>query len=312
MINSGKTNAGGVLNNAYLLMSILLFLWGSMAAISKLVLGNIDSFQMQFYMFGFAVLIMTAVLAYTGKIKELKSLGMKDFFKLFMYSIPSFLYYFLYTIALKLIPAIEASMLNYLFPILIVVFAIPINKEKLDLAKVISLILGFTGMMIIVTNGSFGNLKISNLFGDILAIGAAVSWAVFSNLLKLNKLDIVLSNYMITVISFFFSIVSLFVFSDFIIPGITSATGILWLGLSNIVLSYYIWTKALKISSSALIASLSFLTPFVTLLFIVVLLNEKVTVYHMMGLAVIIIGIILQNIKTLFNFRQNTRKIPPL
>lgn len=295
-----KTGSDSFTNNAYILMAILLFLWGSFAAVSKLVLGRIDSFQMQFYMFGFASLIMTVVLIFTGKIKEMKTLRKKDFIGLFIYSFPSFLYYFLYSMSLKLIPAVEASMLNYLFPILIVLFAVPINGEKLDMLKIISLVMGFAGVLIIFTNGSFGNIKVSNLFGDALALGAAVSWGIFSNLLKRNRLDTVLSNYIFTITSFLLSTICMFTFSRFTLPDLPSATGILWLGLSNIVLTYYIWTKALKISSSALVASMSFLTPFVNLLFIVVLLEEKISLYHMLGLLVIIVGIILQNARALF------------
>lgn len=103
-------------DNPYLLMLAVLLLWGSFAAVSKLVLNQVDSFQVQFYIMGFALLVMTLILAVNGSVAELRNISVKEYGKLVLFSLPSFLYYFLYLIALKLIPAVEASMLNYLFP----------------------------------------------------------------------------------------------------------------------------------------------------------------------------------------------------
>ena len=88
-------------------------------------------------------------------------------------AIPSYLYYFAYTLSLKKIPAIEASMLNYLFPIMIVILAVPINREKLDARKSVSVVLGFIGMLIIIANGKFSDIKLTNFVGDMFAIGGS-------------------------------------------------------------------------------------------------------------------------------------------
>ncbi len=292
MITNKTTKA----SNPYLLMAVLIILWGSFSAVSKLVLTNLDSFQVQFYMFGLAAIIMTAIMGANGKLGALRTLGYRDLFRLLLYALPSFLYYSLYTLSLKLIPAIEASMLNYLFPIMIVIFAIPINKEKINSAKLLSILLGFAGTLIIITNGNFQNLKLSNLYGDLLAVIAAVCWGIFSNLGKKNKVDQVLSNYIYIVVSFVLSSVLLLLFSKPVIPDPAEFSGILWIGLSNIVIAYYLWFRVLKATSSALAASLSFITPFVTLAFIMLLLGEKITMVQIAGFLIIILGIASQNL----------------
>jgi drug/metabolite transporter (DMT)-like permease len=153
-----KTKSSSIYNNPYFLMAILLILWGSFAAVSKLVLNNIDSFQSQFYIFGIALIAMTIILVFTGKIRMLRNISIKDYGKLVLYSIPSFTYYFFYMMALQLIPAVEASMLNYLFPVMILIFSVPINGEKLDKSKITSILIGLLGMVIILTNGSIQNV----------------------------------------------------------------------------------------------------------------------------------------------------------
>jgi drug/metabolite transporter (DMT)-like permease len=282
------------MNNPYALMSVLLVFWGSFSAISKLTLNNIDSFQMQFYMFGVAVLVMTVIGVVTGKVKGFRKISAADYIRLVLYALPSFFYYFFYTLSLNMIPAVEASMLNYLFPILIVLFAVPINREKLDGAKLISIVMGFVGMVIILTNGRIISIKITNITGDLLAIAGAVSWAVYSNLGKRNKLDAFVSNYVCSLVQFVLSLVCLFAFSGFTVPDMLSLSGVIWLSLGNIVLTFFIWFRALKLASSALIASISFITPFITLTFIMLLLGERITLVQVAGLLVIVGGIAVQ------------------
>lgn len=276
-------------------MFILLILWGSFAAVSKLSLKSIDSFQTQFFMFGSAFAVMTLTLVFNGKIVLLKSLSRREIFLSALVSIPSFLYYFLYLLSLRMIPAVEASMLNYLFPIMIMLFAGPINKEKFTAIKFASMIFGFAGMVVIITNGNAANIRMSNLAGDLLAVGAAVSWGIFSNLGKRNRMDIFISNYIYTIVNFILSAAALLIFSRLAAPGFPAVLGIIWIGLSNIVLSLYIWFKILKSTSISLTASLSFITPFVTLFFIMLLLGEKMTLVQLAGLGVIAAGIMLQS-----------------
>lgn len=287
-------------DNPYALMGMLLVMWGSFSAVSKLTLGQLDSFQVQFFMFGMAIVIMTIMMCLNGKITEFRKLTMKDYIKLFLYSLPSFLYYFLYILALKMIPAIEASMLNYMFPVMIVIFAIPINGEKLNIQKIISIILGFIGMAVVITNGGLYGIRLTNMTGDILAIGAAVCWGVFSNLGKRNNIDQFVSNYAYTFVSFVLSFICMTVFSRFIIPDVNVLSGILWNSSSNIVCSYFLWFRVLKITTSALAASLSFVTPFITLVFIMLLLGEKITVAQMAGFLLIILGIAVQSLFSIF------------
>ncbi|WP_330217265.1 EamA family transporter [Paenibacillus durus] len=66
--------------------------------------------------------------------------------------------------------------------------------------------------------------------------------------------------------------------SRFIIPQKTDFYVVLWLGMSNIVFGFFLYFRELKYSSASLIASFTFFTPFVTLLFIVLLLGEILTV----------------------------------
>ena len=293
-----------IMDNPYLVVSMLLILWGSFAAVSKLILNDLDSFQLQSYMFGSATIVMTIILVAKGNMRKLRDISIKEYIRLFLYAIPAFTYYFFYILALKLIPAVEASMLHYIFPVMIVVFSIPINGEKLDAMKVSSILLGLLGMIIIITKGDISNIKMSNIFGDFLALGAAISWGIFSNFGKKNKIDIHISNYIFMITNFLLSTISVIIFSGFTLPTPTGFVGVVWLGITNIVVCYYLWFKALKLTSTTLIASITFVTPFITLLFIVFFLGEKIYLIQILGLLVIFLGIALQNMIQLFKRKK--------
>jgi drug/metabolite transporter (DMT)-like permease len=157
-----------------------------------------------------------------------------------------------------------------------------------------AILLGLAGMVIIVTNGRLDSIRMSNLFGDLLALGAAACWGIFSNLGKRNRIDTALSNYVYVFSAFILSVVSLLIFSKPILPALPAAAGLLWLGMSNIVVAYYLWFRALKTTSAARMASLAFITPFVTLLFIMLLLGEKISWVQVAGLLVILAGLAVQ------------------
>lgn len=285
---------GGKAGNPYLSMALLLVLWGSFSAVSKLTLQDLDGYQMMFLMFAFAFAIMTVIHMVTGELCKLSRISPGQFALTALISLPSFLYYLLYFLALERIPVIEAAVLNYLFPVFILVFSIPLNREKMQLYKLGSMILGFAGMMVIITNGKLQAIRLTNITGDLLAVGAAASWALFSVLGKTNGMDMKISNYLTTAISFMLSSACVLFFSRIKLPGLPALGGALWLSGSNIVLGYYLWFRILKTTSSAIASSMSFITPFVAFLFIALLLHEKITAAHIAGLVLVMAGFVLQ------------------
>ena len=65
----------------------------------------------------------------------------------------------------------------------------------------------------------------------------------------------------------------------------------------NFCVSYFLWFKALRTAKASFVASMSFITPFATLLFIALLLHEPITPANLIGLAIIVFGVAVQNLK---------------
>lgn len=302
-----KSKKMDVTKNPFILMPVLLLMWGSLAATSKLLLKNLDNCQVLFYIYGFAVLIYSVFLLGKNKMGELRTWKGKDVVLLLLCGLFAFLYDFLYVRALEILPAIEASMLNYLFPVFIVLFAIPINQEKLNIFKVVSIGFGFTGTVLLLSKGNFANISFTSIKGDLLAILAAVSWGLFTNLTKKNNKDIVLSNIFITITAFILSISSLLAFSRFKVPEPADFSGLIWLSISNIILGFFIYIRALKYSSASLVASFTYFTPIVTVLFIILMVGERLTMIDFWAFLLICIGVPIQQLGKV-KFIQHRKK----
>ena len=282
-------------HNPYALMAILLVLWGSFAAVSKWTLQGIASWQMQLYFFGMAMVALLAMLPFGGRWRQLAGIGRGRALRLAGTGFVSYLYYVCYTSALKFIPAVEASMLNYLFPIAVVVFAVRLNREKMTPAKSLLIVSGLIGTVVIITDGNLLGFGFTNLWGDLLALAGALLWGLFSNLGKRDDSPLYVSVFVYVAVSFICSLFSLALFSEWIWPDAGVLAGIGWLSLSNVVLCYFIWFRALKISSAALVSGLSYLTPFVTLLFIVALLDESMSWLQLAGFLWILLSVYVQS-----------------
>jgi drug/metabolite transporter (DMT)-like permease len=282
--------------NPFILMPILLLMWGSFAAISKLLLHNLDSYQVMFNMYGIAIAAFSIAILFKGKFSEMLSWKLQEVTLLIACGIFSFLYDFLYLKSLELIPAVEASMLNYLFPIFIVLLAVPIHKEKLNFFKIFSIMMGFAGTLLLTTKGNVSNIAFTNLEGDIFAILAAISWGLFTNLIKKNQKDMLLSTFFVTAIAFVLSIGATFASSHFILPQKLDLLGVFWISISNIVFGFFLYFQSLKYSSASLIASFTFFTPFVTLIFIVMLLGERLTLVDCIAALLIICSVSSQKL----------------
>ena len=299
-----KNDKIDVTKSPFLLMPILLLMWGSLAAISKLLLNNLDSYQVLFYMYGIGVAAFFIIVVFKVKFSVMLSWKRSELALLCSCGILTFFYDFFYLKSLQRIPAIEASMLNYLFPIFIVLFAIPIHKERMTIYKILSLGMGFMGTILLVSKGNLANVTFTNFKGDLFAILAAVSWGLFTNLIKKNQKDMFLSTFFITLTAFVLSVGVMITSSEFILPQRTDFLGVSWLSISNIVLGFFLYFRALKYSPASLIASFTFFTPFVTLVFIVVLLGEKLTITDYFAALLIFFSVPIQKVHNILGKKK--------
>jgi drug/metabolite transporter (DMT)-like permease len=139
---------------SYIYVSLSVLLWASTAAVAKLLLQDISNIQLTFYSFIFSILGLLTIVIAQGKLGLLKEYEAKDYARMaFMGTLGCYLYYIFLFGAIMYAPAQEAFIVNYLWPMMVVIFAILILKEKLTVKKLLGLVLSFIGVYVVVTKG---------------------------------------------------------------------------------------------------------------------------------------------------------------
>jgi drug/metabolite transporter (DMT)-like permease len=166
----------------YVYAGVSIFCWSTVAVVTKLLLQDLNQFQLLWVSSFFAGLFLLAVNLITGNLKQLKQWKPKDYAISALCGIPgTFLYYVFYYAGAARMEASHAFIVNYLWPIMSVVFACVILKEKLTFKKLLAIGVSFVGVGIV----SFS--KLSSFSTDLL-VGTVLCMliiAVMNNLLNL-------------------------------------------------------------------------------------------------------------------------------
>ncbi len=282
------------MKKAYFFAATAIFLWSSMATVSKLLLNSLDSFTVLCLSSIFASLFLLVTNCITGDIRLLKKYNAKDIFTIILIGLPgTFFYYVFYYLGANSMPASQAFIVNYLWPIMSVVFACIILKEKMTVRKAVAIALSFIGV-IIVTGGDLLKFDTGVIRGAVLCMLGAVSYGLFTALNKKYEYNKSLS----VMLSFFATFVLTLIItiakgSSFAFSGV-QYLGFLWNGITTMAIATTVWAMALSLGNTAKISNLAYITPFLSLVWTGLILKEQIKITSVFGLCVIVIGIFIQ------------------
>ncbi len=287
-------------NKAYIFAISAVILWSTVATAFKIALVKLDFVQLLFVSSAVASIVLFFILTLESKLKIAFSISKKELLQaVFRGALNPFLYYLILFKAYAILPAQEAMTLNYIWPIMLVLLAVPLLKQKLKIKGLLSVLISFFGVIIIATKGDFINLKLSNLYGDILAISTSIVWAYFWIVNIKSKIDESIKLFYSFLFGFIFTIPVVFLFSDFNIEFTASLGAAVYVGVAEMGITFFFWLYALKLSNRTdSVSQLIFLSPFLSLIFISTILQEEIHRSTLLGLAFILGGIFLNKMKT--------------
>ncbi len=270
--------------------------WSTVATAFKITLRDTSPLTMLLCASVTSAVFLLCHLTVTGKIILLKTLTKKDFLRCASLGLLNpFAYYLLLFNAYNLLPAQYAQTLNYLWPIALVILAVPMLKQKAKPTTYIAIFISFAGAAVILTKGRLTTLAPINLLGVTLAVASAFIWPLYWIYSLKQKRDRILTlflNFAFGSIFLFIAAISLNKLSPL---SLKAVLGSIYIGLFEMGLTFIIWLNALKLSQkTAHIANLIYLTPFFSLIFIHYILGESIHPATIIGLALIIAGILIQ------------------
>lgn len=213
------------------------------------------------------------------------------------------LYFYLQNASLAHTYSANASIIVLgLSPIITVILAqiFTRNNEKLGKWVYIGAVIAIAGVVLVVLNGTLA-FHLSPK-GDLLALGAAAMWAVYSVLIK--KYTEQYDNFIVTRRVFFWAFItavplmlltdgvpSMAVLSDlFTTPSVLISW--LFLGMFGNAICFAIWNIAFKSLGTVITNNYLYASPFVTVIVGWLLLDEPISVMSIVGAVLITIGVI--------------------
>ena len=281
--------------NRYSLIYTLsaVFLWSTVATAFKISLEGMTFVQLLFYSS-----LVSAIALGVFVIKEKSTIGIFSIKSILLGFLNPFLYYILLFKAYTLLPAQEAQPLNFTWPIVLSLFSVLFLKEKFNVKKIIGLLSAFVGVLIIATRGNLIELKFDNMFGVSLAVSTSLVWATFWILNLKDKRSNTIKLFGAFFWGAIFSGIYIMFFDSFKLENYSYLFGAGFVGLFEMGITFLLWNKGLELSNDkAKTATLAYLAPFLSLVFIALILGETILPSSIAGLVFIVGGILYQNLK---------------
>ncbi|MDN3517734.1 DMT family transporter [Aquisalimonas lutea] len=271
-------------------------LWSTVASAFKLSLNYLTPVQLLAWASLVSLVTLGVLLAATGQLRALRATRPADAaYSLALGVCNPFLYYVVLFEAYDRLPAQEAQPLNYTWAFTLALLSIPLLRQRLSRWDVIGGVIAYGGVWTIATRGQVLAVEFANPAGVALALGSTVLWALYwigSTRDHRPPLVALFSN--------FAAAAPVVVIACALTDGMAitqwqGLAGAAYVGMFEMGLAFALWLSAMRLTrSAARIGNLIFLSPFLSLVFIRILVGEAIMASTVVGLALIVAGLVLQ------------------
>ncbi len=281
---------------AYLYAAAAVACWSTVATAFKLSLRHVGAGVLVFYSSLFSAAVLLCINLATGRVRQLRQWNGRDLrASLCLGFLNPFLYYLVLFRAYDLLPAQEALTLNFAWPIVLALFSVLLLRQTISLRAVGALAISFSGVAVIATRGDLLALDLANPQGVALALGSTLIWALYWIYGVKDNRDPATRLLVNFVFGCGFSGAYLWLAGTLETPEVRGLAGAAYIGIFEMGIAFVAWLRALKLSrTTAQVGQIIYLTPFLSLLLISLIVGEPIYPSTVAGLALIVGGIILQ------------------
>ena len=283
---------------AYLLLTLTVLFWAGNFVLARALNASFDPLTLAFYRWSLAFLILLPV--WLPRSRPHWAVLRRHWLRLALLGLVGVgCFNTLLYIGLETTTATNATLLQSAIPVLILLISALFLGEKVTLRQWAGVALSLAGVLVIITHGDFSRLfDLAINDGDLWVLGAVVAWAAYSLLLRLKPAEV--DGFAFLGYSILVAVVALAPFSVWEQGGLPlldwtppMATTILYMAICPSILSYLFWNRGVAELGAARAGLFIHLIPLFGLLLSVLFLGEKVQAFHLVGIALIFVGIYL-------------------
>jgi drug/metabolite transporter (DMT)-like permease len=175
-----------------------------------------------------------------------------------------FLYHVFYFTALAHAPAVEASLICYLWPLLIVLLSAFLPGERLQPAHILGALCGLAGAALLVTKGRGLGFDPAYALGYLAALACAFTWSIYSLLnRRMGQVpsDAVGAYCGVTAI---LGLICHLTFESWVAPSAGNIAAILALGVGPVGAAFFVWDYGVKRGDIQALGSLAYASPLIS------------------------------------------------
>lgn len=191
-----------------------------------------------------------------------------------------------------------ASILNATTPLFTVIAAhILTRDEKMTILKMIGVIIGFTGIVIMIGYETFGGLG-KSIYGQLAVLGAAVSYSLAGiygrRFSQLGIKPIVTATGQVTASSVLLIPIALMIEKPFQlpVPGLEVWLAVAGLAVISTALAYILYFRILATAGATNVLLVTLLVPVSAILLGTAFLGEQLEIKHLLGMGLISVGLL--------------------
>ena len=273
--------------------------WSTVATAFKISLEYLSPAQLLLYASLSSWLFLGSVLLVKGKLKSALFSGAGTYGRAVAFvAFNPLIYYLILFQSYALLPAQEALILNYSWAITMTILAIPLLGHKLHWQDIVAALVCYSGVLVIATHGDVLGLKFANPEGVMWALVSTVIWALYWILNSKQDGDATSALFRNFSCAIPLTLLYCWITGELVAVPWQGLAGAVYVGIFEMGLSFIFWLTAMRLTkSTASIANLIFIAPLLSLVIISVLLKEIILPSTLWGLALILGGLLIQQLK---------------
>lgn len=287
----------GLTDNAYALLATGALFWSGNHVLGRAIAGEVPPAGLNLFRWILVALLLVPLVRRTWR-QEWSVIAERPWTMIFLALVGGAFFGTLQFVALTYTDALNVAVMNSVAPAIIVLASFLIFGDRLGLWQLAGVVVSLLGVLTIVTRGSLAQLTSLNFnAGDLLVVFNMSLWAIYSACLRLRP-DISGFGFL-----FALAIISAVANLPFAIwehaAGLPlrltwpTVLSIVYAGVFTSFLAYAAWSRGVELIGASRAGAFLHLVPAYGVILAWTFLGERLQLFHMAGLALILGGVTL-------------------
>ena len=281
----------------YLQILLAVIFWGTSFVATKTLLYELKPVTIIILRLILASLLLSAIAIFT---KRSFAVNLKNHLWILFLALVAVFHLWIQVTGLQYTTASNTGWIIGTAPIFMAILGLIFYKERISIFQITGILIAIAGLLLLIGKGNIFNNGLIQNKGDLLVLGSAFTWGVYSMINK--KISLTYSPLMTILYLFIMMVLIIIPFNlnSTVIDSVInlSSTGwisILFLGIFCSGIAYVIWAQALRDMESAKVGAFLYFEPLVTVIAASFFLHEEIFLMMILGGVLITTGVFIVN-----------------